>query len=96
VRERVVTAVQRLTTHGHRLRRPHVGHLGEGLYELRVPVDRIQHRVLFFFHGTQLVILAQGLTKEREVPREEIRRALHRLRVFESDPGNHSAEVDLD
>jgi phage-related protein len=93
--ERVAAAIERLADLGHELRRPHVENLGEGIYELRVPVERVQHRLLFFFHGRGIVLLAHGFTKEREIPAEDLRRAKARKERFEANPGEHTAEVDV-
>ena len=50
----------------------------------------MQYRILYFFHGRQVAILAHTLTKEDRVPGVEIERALARKRQFEQDPKLHA------
>ena len=50
------------------------------------------HRMLYFFHGRHVAVLASGLTKEAEVPTAELNRAIARKRLFEHDPKGHSYE----
>jgi len=61
-------------------------YLRDGLYELRVRVRRQNHRMLFFFHGQAVAILAHGLTKEERVPVRDIERALRRKMLFQAGP----------
>lgn len=89
---RAIFGIQRLEAEGHALRRPLADYLQEGIYELRVTTQNQQHRLLYFFHGRNVVVLSHGLTKEAKVPTAEIERALERKIRFERDPGNHVAE----
>lgn len=54
----------------------------------------MQYRLLYFFHGRNLEILAHRLTKEGAVPDGEIERALKYKRLFEADPKGHSYEQE--
>lgn len=83
-------AIERLAEMGHELRRPEADLLRDGIYELRVRVGRVNYRILYFFHGRGLVLLAQGLTKEKAVPKADIERALQRKHRFEADPQAHT------
>ena len=85
-----LTRVERLKAFGHELRRPEADLLREGIYELRIGLGTVNYRLLYFFHGKQVAVLSQGLTKEDVVPATEINRALARKRLFESDSEKHS------
>ncbi|MCC7388255.1 MAG: type II toxin-antitoxin system RelE/ParE family toxin [Phycisphaerales bacterium] len=89
---RCVERLQRLAAFGHELRRPHADMLRGGIYELRARHGRVNYRVLYFFHGKDIVVLAHGLTKEGEVPGVDIDRAVRRKAAFERDPESHTHE----
>ena len=92
---RLAARVDLLKEQGHELRRPYADLLRDGIWELRVRVGRVNYRLLYFFHGQGVVLLAHGITKEGAVPDVEIRRAVDRKTRFENDPENHWAEVEL-
>ena len=52
-------------------------------------MENKQYRILFFFHGREAVILTRGLTKEREVPKIEIDKAIESMNKYLSDPDKH-------
>jgi phage-related protein len=87
-----VVRIQRLTEEGHALRRPEADYLRDGIYELRARQGHVNYRILYFFHGQNVVILAHGLTKESEVPEAEIERARRRKAAFEENPKAHLYE----
>ena len=80
---------------GHELRRPEADLLQDGIYELRARDGRVNYRILYFFHGQNIAILAHALTKEDKVPKSDIERAVTRKAAFESDPTAHSHEEDI-
>jgi phage-related protein len=82
--------IERLRDLGHELRRPEADYLRDGIYELRVGLQRVNYRMLYFFHGGVAAVLAHGLVKEREVPPREIEEAIRRRRKFESNPEQHT------
>jgi hypothetical protein len=45
---------------------------------------------LYFFHGKAVVVLAHGLTKEDQVPAQDIELARARKAAFEADPTGHT------
>ncbi len=47
-------------------------------------------RLLYFFHGQGVAVVAHGLTKEDILPAADIERALRRKRAFEADPEKHT------
>jgi phage-related protein len=84
--------LQLLAVRGHELDRPAAAYLGDGIYELRFKVERLQYRALYFFHGRTAVVLSHGfLKKQSVVPPIEIERALRRKSVHVADPQRHTA-----
>ncbi len=89
--------IQVLAQLGHELRRPIADYLRDGIHELRIRQGRVNCRILYFFHGQAVAILAHGLTKEDEVPHADIERAIQRKEAFAKDPAKHTyAEDDQD
>lgn len=81
-RTKIGRALQYLEDTGHLARRPMVDYLGGDIYELRVAIDQHQHRLLYFFHGRSIVVVASGLLKNTgKVPEVEI----HRARICRTD-----------
>jgi phage-related protein len=89
--ERCAAAIALLGQQGHEARRPLAENLGEGLYELRAHVGRVQYRFLYFFDGQTAVVLTHGFTKERKIPTAEVKRAQAMRNAYEADPANHHA-----
>lgn len=87
--------VRLLAEMGHELRRPIADTLRDGIYELRVRRGRVNYRLLYFFHGKNVAILAHALTKEAEVPDIEIERAIARRKALENAPETHTAGEEL-
>jgi hypothetical protein len=77
---------------GHELRRPEADLLRDRLYELRIGLQGIHYRILYFFHGSNEAVLAHGIIKERAVRPQDIERALERRKEFEADPKAHTYE----
>ena len=84
--------IERLYELGHELRRPEADLLRDGINELRIGLQGMNYRILYFFHGRTAAVLAHGLVKERVVPSREIEVALTRKRRFEQDPERHTYE----
>lgn len=84
--------LERLKELGHELRRPEADYLRDGIYELRIRLQRINYRFLYFFHGNTAAVVSHGITKERAVPPKEIDRAIERMRAFVADPESHTYE----
>jgi phage-related protein len=94
-RIKCLVKVRRLRDAGYELRRPEADYLQEGIYELRVGLQGINYRMLYFFHGASACVVSHGLVKEREVPLGEIERALERRRKFEADPRRHTYQEEF-
>lgn len=83
-----VARIQLLASSGYELRRPVADYLRDGIYELRAKHIRVQYRILYFFHGQNVAILAHAITKDGdEVPDSDLDRAIKRKEQFEINPG---------
>jgi phage-related protein len=89
-RVKCMTWLRRLETFGYELQRPDADYLRDGIYELRIGLQGVNYRMLYFFHGTAAVVVSHGLVKERKVPHLEIDKAVERKRKFEQDPLSHA------
>jgi len=79
-----------LRAFGHDLRRPESDYLRDGIHELRVRFQSLNYRMLYFFYGSQVVVLTLGLKKEKSIPSTEIDRAVELKKNFEADPKAHT------
>ncbi len=71
--------------------RPRSAYLRDKIYEFRVSENGINYRALFFFHGTELVVVANGFSKKSaKVPDSEINRAIARRAQFIASPEAHT------
>jgi hypothetical protein len=87
---RCVAVIERLQEHGFELRRPTADMLRDGIRELRARTGRVNYRILYFFHGKNVAILAHAITKEDVLPPVEIERAIARKTAFEANPSKHT------
>jgi phage-related protein len=88
-----VERIQRLGELGHEMRRPHADFLRDGIYELRLRDGNVQPRILYFFHGKNVAILAHSLSnKSGKVPTSDVKIALARKAKFEKDEKRHTHE----
>lgn len=85
-----VVKIERLAELGHELRRPEADYLRDKIYELRIGLQGINYRILYFFHQDSAAILALGIVKEKIVPPADIETAIKRKSSFERDPEFHS------
>src|SRR5579863_1738125 len=90
--DKCTVRIERLAELGHELRRPEADFLRDGIYELRVGLQHINYRMLYFFHGRTAAVISHGLVKEAEVPPKEIERAIQRKLKFEKNPKAHTHE----
>lgn len=88
--------IEQLEEMGHALRRPAADFLRDGIYELRARKGHLQYRILYFFHGRNVAILAHSMTKEELIPAAEIERARKRKQRFELQPEDHTYEEEGD
>jgi len=90
-----VVRIRRLGAAGHELRRPEADFLRDGVYELRARLGSVNYRILYFFHGRNVAVLAHAVTKEDEIPAIEIDRALERKRMFVANPTAYTFSGDI-
>ena len=83
--------LKRLEDLGHELRRPEADFLRDGIYELRVGLQGVNYRMLYFFHGRVAAVVSHGIVKERIVPPKEIDAAVERMKQFVRNPKGHTA-----
>lgn len=92
-----VARISQLAEMGHELRRPSADYLRDGIYELRAKHRNIQYRILYFFHGQNVAILAHALIKEGSpVPNLDIERAIKRKILFEKDPEQYTYTEEIE
>lgn len=75
---------------GHELRRPVVDYLGDDIYELRTKCNNVNYRILYFFHGRNIIVISHGLSKEKAIPKTELKHAIMAKDRFETNPSKHS------
>ena len=86
-----VARIKQLAASGYELRRPGADYLEDGIYELRAKHIHVQYRILYFFHGQNVAILAHAITKEQAaVPSIDLKRAIERKSLFEENPDAHT------
>jgi phage-related protein len=81
--------IEMLRQFGHELRRPQADFLRDGIYELRARSGHVNYRLLYFFYGKDVAVLAHSLTKERKIPAADFERAIARKLRFEKAPQAH-------
>ncbi len=91
-RIKCVARIERLRDLGHELRRPEADYLRDGIYELRLQHVGLNYRILYFFHGKDVVVVSHGLAKLQKVPPKDIDLARDRKIAFESNPVLHTEE----
>jgi hypothetical protein len=92
-----VAKIQQLASIGYELQRPAADYLRDGIYKLRAKHIHIQYRILYFFDGQNIAILAHAITKDTDrVPPVDIERAIGRKHQFEENPNVHTYQQDLD
>jgi phage-related protein len=84
--------IERLRDLGYELRRPEADYLRDEIYELRVSLQGINYRILYFFHGDVAAVVSHGVIKERVVPPKEIDRAIERKKKFIQNPKRYAYE----
>lgn len=82
--------IERLSQHGNNLKRPESDFLRDGIYELRWRFIKVQYRLLYFFAGERVVVLSHVITKQKEVPNDEIERGISNKRLFENNPEKYT------
>lgn len=61
-----------LEREGNRLKRPIADYVEDGIYELRIIVERQQHRILYFFHKKIIIATNAFLKKSGKIPKGQL------------------------
>jgi phage-related protein len=93
--DKCTVRIERLAQMGYELRRPEADFLRDGIYELRVGLQHVNYRMLYFFHGRTAAVVSHGLVKEAAVPAKDIDKAIARKQKFEKNPKAHSHTEEL-
>ncbi len=93
-RAKCLNYMRLLATSGHELRRPAADIVRDGVYELRPSHRSVQYRILYFFHGRDVVVLSHGIIKSRKVPDAEIERAIERKQLVMRDPLRYARKLE--
>lgn len=92
---KTTAVIKELAKFGYELRRPHTDTLRDGIRELRTRLRTVNYRILYFFYGRNIAILAIGLTKEGVIPIGDINKAIVMKDAYEKNPSEHSYYFDL-
>jgi phage-related protein len=91
-----VARIRQLEEFGHELRRPASDYLRDGILELRAKYRNIQYRILYFFDGQNIAILAHSIIKEdSSVPHKDIDIAIKRKQAFITDPKTYTYQGEI-
>jgi hypothetical protein len=63
---------------------------------LRVRFGSVNYRLLYFFYGQTVSVIAHGLTKEAAVPPADIKRAIVRKIAFTANPTAHTFRGEIE
>ncbi len=78
------------------MRRPAADFLRDGIYELRAKHKHVQYRLLYFFHGRNIAVVAHGVIKRGSAaPDADIGRAENRKRQFSLNPAAHTYQGEV-
>jgi phage-related protein len=78
--------IDRLREEGSDLGPPESKPLRDGIHELRIQENKVNYRILYFFHGKDNAVLSHGITKIAEVPPGEIDLAVKRKKNVAQRP----------
>jgi hypothetical protein len=90
VQDDMQARIELLAEKGNELRRPVIGHLRDGICELRKKRLHINYRILYGFCGKNAILLSHGCTKEGKVPNKEIDKAISNLNKYQQNPEAHT------
>jgi len=92
-----IAKIELLEEFGYELRRPAVDTLRDGVYELRAKHQSVQYRILYFFHGQNIAILAHAVVKKGSaVDPSQIEKAIERKLKFKLNPASHTFTQEIE
>lgn len=71
-----------LQEYGSLLKRPYADILDQKVYELRPSIGGYQHRILYFFDGSSIVLTHGFLKKSDGVPQEQIKYSMRCMKEW--------------
>ncbi len=87
-----LSRIELLKEKGNKLRRPYADLLRDNIYELRIIYSGNQYRILYFFDGTEIIVLTHGfIKKSKTVPTKELNKAVKRMEKYLKDPDKYSS-----
>lgn len=82
--------IEYLSNNGYDLKRPRADYLGNDIYELRVALQHVQYRILYFFYEKSAVI-SHGCSKNDEKKfNKEIDIAIRHMENYIRNPDKHT------
>ena len=92
IQKKCLARIRDLEREGFKLQPPLAKPLRDGIHELRPKTGHVNYRMLYFFHNHKAVI-THGLTKEKEVPYEDIEYAIYCRKLVESDEDAYTVAI---
>jgi hypothetical protein len=90
--EACLDAIMQLAELGNDLRPPQNRFLRNGIYELRIKVREVHHRILYFFCKHNFVTLSDGIrAKKGKVDPQKIDAAISHSKLVEAFPDKYTA-----
>jgi phage-related protein len=90
-----IARIFRLGEKGHDLQRPEADYLENDIYELRWAWQRVNYRILYFFHKRSTAVLVHGFTKKGRIPSQELKVAIQRKRLFRKSPEQRTFKMEI-
>ncbi len=84
--------IERLSRFGHKLHQPEADYLRDGIYELRVGLEGLNYRMLYFFYENTAVLISSAIVKDTIAALKEIDVDIDRKGKFEENPQRHTYE----
>lgn len=92
-----IAKIKLLEDCGHDLRRPAAAYLRDGISELRIRQGNVQYRILYFFAGQHVAILAHGIIKKTSaVEKRDLERAIARKENYLRSSNIHTYRTTID
>jgi phage-related protein len=85
---KIARAIDLLEEFGPQIGMPYVRHLGDGLWELRVPFGGQTFRLLFFVEGNALIMVHAFSKKTPKTPLKELNTAIARIKDYRRRTGD--------
>ncbi|NHM27783.1 type II toxin-antitoxin system RelE/ParE family toxin [Desulfofundulus sp. TPOSR] len=86
---KIARAIDLLEEFGPQIGMPYVKHLGDGLWELRVPFGGQTFRLLFFIEGNTLIMVHALSKKTPKTPLKELNTAIARMKDYKRRTGDN-------